>query len=273
MDCSNTMITTQLIKTSLLPFEAVDWIRDFLKHPLFRLYFEASLVELKQGQDNRSVLISRSGDGIILSIEFDSVIVRTSIGTLHPDELLSALNTTCKMELHVEASHLDMLLPATRSRLDKQRILRYYIMRDISCTAVADPRCRLLSAADFEMARDFFAEHYNHTIFSSWMLGLPFVGLFVDDELTSCGGTVCLERSIGVANLGNFLTHPKYRGQKYAQCVLRALLHELHQQGIHTAMLGTNEDNVAACRVYEHVGFEVLETRYQLDLHPETEQQ
>jgi RimJ/RimL family protein N-acetyltransferase len=114
----------------------------------------------------------------------------------------------------------------------------------------------------------FFSAHYPESIFSQWMLENPFFGLFIDGELVSTGGVIALSRQSGACHIGNFLTPPRHRGKRFADRVARSLVSFLDAEGIRNIMLGANEDNLAARRVYERLGFAVIDRKSQLDLSP-----
>jgi predicted nuclease of predicted toxin-antitoxin system len=125
---------------------------------------------------------------------------------------------------------------------------------------------RILNTDDLPFVEKFYAENYDTTIFSAWMLEQPFIGLFVDNVLASAGGAAVLDTISGVANIGNFLTLSKFRGRRYAQMVAKALMNELMNRGFSLFTLGTTEENVAAWRAWESIGFRLLERRVELEL-------
>jgi GNAT superfamily N-acetyltransferase len=250
----------------------MEWVRRFLAcRPQLLLYFEAAVRALGRGLDNRAVLIGRDARGLALSIDFDSVTVRTTAGDLDPDELREVAGVLRRAELHLEPAHLDEVFRHSRRRVEAVRRLRYYRL-DSPAGLRFDPRCRRLGPEDLELVAAFFAAHYPATIFSSWMLDEPFIGLFERGALAACGGTVASEASLAACNLGNFLTHPAHRGRGLARAVAASLITELESRGFLTFTLGTFEENVPACRTYEGIGFRVSELRVQVELSPALEQ-
>jgi ribosomal protein S18 acetylase RimI-like enzyme len=119
-----------------------------------------------------------------------------------------------------------------------------------------------------ESLQRFYGEFYPGTIFSSWMLEQPFFAIRGEreGEFLASGGVVAAHAGLGSANLGNFLTHPQHRGRGLAQAVTATLLHALEGEGYREFTLGTYEENRPACRVYEAVGFRLLEERIQADI-------
>jgi GNAT superfamily N-acetyltransferase len=238
-------------------------------HPLFRLYFEAGLDAAARGDHSRSALIG-GGDGVVLSIDFDAMTVRTTIGSLTSAELDAACAVARKAELHVEPGHREAALARCAGRVLSDQTLRYY-HRPVGAEPDPDRRCRRLTQADYPKVAALFADHYPTTIFSRWMLDDTLIGLFEDGDLVACGGVVARHAGLATVNLGNFLTVPARRGRGLARVVMAAVLASVAADGIRLATLGTTLENRAAWRGYEAAGFAVLEERSELIVAPPPE--
>ena len=83
-----------------------------------------------------------------------------------------------------------------------------------------------------------------------------FFGVYVENELVAAAGTHLVSVSFGVGAVGNVFTHPEHRGQGYASAATSAVAAELLQRGIWDVVLNVSQDNSAAIRVYEKLGFE-----------------
>src|SRR5687767_1585983 len=249
--------------TSLLTAEDRLWLQTFLRNrPLFRLYFEAALADLQRGIDNRIAYVGESRQGALLGIHFEHLTVYTALGQLSPNELAATLGTPHSAELHVESQHEAKLLPLCGARLLKVSGQRVYARP--TSGAQRDTAIRQLWHTDAPAARAFMRSHYPRTIFSEWMLDLPFVALEEHGELIGTAGTIAVQGELALA--GNFLTHPAHRGRGTARRLAMHLAALLAQSGIQTVVLVTTDDNPAACRAYEAAGFEVMERRRQIDL-------
>lgn len=256
----------QFKQTSSLTRGEIDWCRTYLHgKPPFSLYFEGALDALKHGLDNRSIYFGKSRNGLILKIQFDDISVSTTLGKLQPEELKLTLSGSSKAELHVPPEHAKVLMPHCSGRLQGVQRLRYYHM-EVCQAGQAESRCRTLGRQDFRMLQAFFHAHYPETVFSSWMLDSPFVGLFENGELMATGGTIIWSKPQRSANIGNFLTATHARGRGLAKIVARHLMYLLHREGISHFTLGTTEENRAAWRTYEAIGFTLRESRVQIDL-------
>lgn len=250
----------RLIPTSALTADDVAWVRSFLaERPLFALYFQSALADLERGRDNRLVHLGLDRKGIILGIFFDGLVVLTAIGELRPQELELLAHTSMPTELHIELRHEAILAPLCKQRLLKTSELRIY-RRDVR-RVDADPTARLIDSREENLVRTFMRRHNPRTIFSSWMLELPFVGIEEGGELVATAGTI--GRAGATAVIGNFLTRPDRRGQGLARRLALHLTWALCQQGIEEVLLATTSDNKSACRAYETAGFRVIETRRQ----------
>lgn len=249
--------------TSLLTAEHKEWLQTFLRErPLFRLYFEAALSEMKRGIDNRIAYVGEHREGAILGIHFEHLTVYTTLGQLSPNELAATLDTPHPAELHIEAQHEPSLMTMCGARLLK--VTDQHIYARGTSGAQLDPAIRQLQHTDAAAARAFMRSHYPRTIFSEWMLDLPFVALEEHGELTATAGTIAVQGELAL--VGNFLTHPAHRGRGAARRLAMHLASLLAQSGIQTVVLVTTDDNPAACRAYEAAGFEVIERRRQIDL-------
>jgi ribosomal protein S18 acetylase RimI-like enzyme len=233
-------------------------------HPLLTLYFEAAVDAVAKGESNRGLLIGGAG-GVVLSIDFAGLTVRTTVGKLTESELTDGVLSNRPAELHLEDGHLEFARRLLGARIIAEKRLRYYRL-DSPSTFAFDQRCRLLTRKDEQIVESFYGKFYPGTVFSPWMLDNPFVGLFDDGQLRSCGGVIVQSHATGIANLGNFLTHPMWRGLGFAKSVAKSLVGKLEEAGFRTFLLATTDDNIPARRVYEAIGFGAFEERAQLNV-------
>ena len=239
-------------------------------HPLFSLYLETALAEA--GQGNRHVLLKADGTGLVLSITFDALTVRTTVGRLGTAHLAAAARIDGPGELHVDPRHRDAVVAVLGRRVAAENRLRYYQRpvrtedgaEDRAWSPPADIALVPLGPQALDDVVAFYSRHYPQTIFSAWMLEAPFVGAFEDGELVAAGGVVARDPSGRAVNIGNFLTRPDRRGRGLGRLVVRALLARLAIDGVSLATLGTTVENVPAWRCYEACGFTLLEERIEI---------
>jgi ribosomal protein S18 acetylase RimI-like enzyme len=85
-----------------------------------------------------------------------------------------------------------------------------------------------------------------------------FFGVAAEDGgLLAVGGTHIVDRTSGVAAIGNMYTHPAARGRGHAGAILAALVATLRAEGISTIVLNVDRRNATAIRLYERHGFTV----------------
>jgi RimJ/RimL family protein N-acetyltransferase len=242
----------------------LDLLRGLVRdHPTFRVYLADGLREARRGAINRFARIGRAREGAALAIVFDGLEARTLVGRFQPDEELALADMASRAELHLEPDAADRISARLGARLSSRRRLLYYRL-DCRPGAERDGRCRRLGPEDLDEVAAFFAAHYPETVFSTWMLEQPFLGLYEGGTLVACGGVHAM--ADGIANLGNFLTSPSARGRGLARAVAASLAHVLADQGVGVSTLGTTDDNVAAHRAYEAIGFRCFDSRVQLNL-------
>jgi len=230
-------------------------------HPVFALYWDAALDAAAAGDRSRSARLEP--EGAILGIDFDGLSIYTPVGRVGDAALLSLTADPRPLELHLATDQAERLRPACSDRLALEDGLRFYA-RPLADLPEPDADCRRMGPAELEPLRRFYAAHYPATVFSTWMLDLPFAAIVEDGRLAAAGGV--LAQSGSRAMIGNFLVDPARRGEGLAGRVLAGLLAALQAEGVTTALLATNDLNPAACRVYERAGFALVERRVQLDL-------
>ena len=81
--------------------DTVAVVQDLLRsHPHFLLYFEAALSAPVNDESNRKIMVGMKRRGLALSIDFERVTIRTTVGDLSNAELLQAVTVPRRAELH-----------------------------------------------------------------------------------------------------------------------------------------------------------------------------
>jgi ribosomal protein S18 acetylase RimI-like enzyme len=259
---------TALRPLSALTPEERSWLAEFIAdQPILSLYFEAALEDLAKGLDNRLVLIGRRRRGLILGIAFDASDAFTVFGALEDAELNSVVVRPRRAEVHVGPAIADQARALCGSRVANVFGMRIYT-RATDRNASTDSRCRRLTLDDLADTTRFYNAHYPQTVFSGWMLERPFLALFAGRRMVAAAGVLAMSDRRRWAIIGNFLTDPAWRGQGLAKIVGRGLVSLLNAEGIEHVALVTTDENQAACRVYEGLGFGLAERWVQIDLEP-----
>jgi RimJ/RimL family protein N-acetyltransferase len=245
-----------------------DWLAGFIAdQPILSLYFEAALEDLARGLDNRLVLIGKRRHGFILGLVFDTMDVLTVYGALDDVELKSVAARPRRAELCVQTQIAESVRAHCTARVANVFGMRVYA-RATERTPSVDPRARRLTIDDLSATAAFYAAHYPQTVFSAWMLDQPFLALFDADRIIAAAGVLAISRKRRWAIIGNFLTDPAWRGRGLAKSVGRGLISLLKTEGIDHVALVTTDENQAAWRVYEGLGFGLAERWVQIDLKP-----
>jgi ribosomal protein S18 acetylase RimI-like enzyme len=82
-----------------------------------------------------------------------------------------------------------------------------------------------------------------------------YFGAWEGDVIVAAAGTHLVAPEEGVAAVGNVYTRQDHRGRGLARRLVHAVCVELTGSGIRTVVLNVAEDNAAARRAYERVGF------------------
>jgi RimJ/RimL family protein N-acetyltransferase len=82
-----------------------------------------------------------------------------------------------------------------------------------------------------------------------------YFGVFEGADLAAIAGTHIVSPRFGVAAIGNVFTRTNYRRRGYAGITTSAVSQALHNAGITTIVLNVLEENSAAARIYERLGY------------------
>jgi ribosomal protein S18 acetylase RimI-like enzyme len=112
-----------------------------------------------------------------------------------------------------------------------------------------------LTSADLDDLLRLYGVGYRGNWFSPEMLdGGPYFGRRVNGELVSAAGVHVYAPALGVAALGNIVTHPAHRGRGYAAAVTARVCQTLLPT---VSLIGLNvkASNAAAVACYTRLGF------------------
>lgn len=114
-----------------------------------------------------------------------------------------------------------------------------------------------LTPAHEHALRDFY-KLGGGIAFAGWQLASGyFRGVFDHGRLVAVAGVQVASPSLGVAAVGNILTHPDYRGRGLASRCLSSVVATLLADGISTIVLNVEASNTPAVRLYQRLGFRV----------------
>lgn len=254
-----------LCRTSFLNQDDIDWVRRFLADsPFFRSYFEGALEGLRAGADNRYVHIGRDRQGVILGFDFDGLTAFSPVGRLRDQELRLLAACPQRLELQLASSDAPMMRALLGERIEMTLDQRLYERRTAGATWF--PEARRLGPADLAAVSLFSRVHNPHTVFSAWMLELPFLAATDGDGIVATAGT--LARTGDEAVIGNVVTRADRRGRGHARRLVESLCALLAREGVATVHLLTTSDNAPACAVYDAAGFAVAGRFCQMDVRP-----
>lgn len=200
-----------------------------------------------------------SGDAVVLLYHRFDPPVLLAFGP--PDAVRPLLDEVApepQLHLHVRPE----ILALVRERHDvpaPKRMLRMSHDGDTPRGRL-DPRITRLSAADLPLVEALYRDGEAHgerpDFFTAEMLseGVYF-GRRAGDALCAVAGTHLVAPSAGAAAIGNVYTRRDRRGEGLAGATTAAVLATLVEAGVRTIGLSVREDNAAARRVYERLGF------------------
>ena len=183
--------------------------------------------------------------------------------TLGPPDRLAPLLTEIEPALPLILHIKPEIVPLLQPRYDFSQLKAMWRMLldpgrfSPGSFADAEP----LGPADLDALQSLYADG-NDTgeapdFFLPAMLGEgAFFGIWQGQELVAAAGTHLVVPQEGVAAVGNIYTRTGHRNRGLAGCVTAAVVVELLRRGLPTIGLNVAQDNVAAQRVYERLGFQ-----------------
>ena len=255
-------------KTSELTDAEKNWVSGFVSgQPWFDFYWQCGLDDLARGLDNRSYLLGRRRDGLIMALHFDEVSAFTSVGAVCLADMEALAAWPGRAELHLTDTQMETVKGLCAGRVRRTDTIRYY---SLALAGRKRVRGRAVEVAERQRdeVKEFFRRFYPETVLSDWTLKQPTAGLWLDGTLVAVAGTLALSERLQGAHIGNFLTHPDHRGKGLAAEVAERQFATLERRGIETCMLGVFGGNTGACRAYERMGFSLVEERPLIYINP-----
>lgn len=204
--------------------------------------------------------------GVIMGIDFDGLRIFSIVGQIEDEAIEVIATNPLRTEFHVLDKNAARIRDLAKGRILREDRLRYYLLKRSELFRENFAGIRQLDMRDLPEVERFYSSYYDGTIFSSWMLEQPFFGLFKGGELVAAGGIVVIDTHGKAANIGNFLTAPAFRGRGHGKLVAKRLINNLMESGIRIFTLGTTEENIAAWKTYEAVGFQLIEQRTEIEI-------
>jgi ribosomal protein S18 acetylase RimI-like enzyme len=122
---------------------------------------------------------------------------------------------------------------------------------------ILDPDIRQLKQEDISLIRNLYLASYPYNWFDSRMIRTgKYFGYFENGLLVGIAGIHVYSPEYRIAALGNITTHPGFRGRKIAYKLTSVLCNDL-KKSVDIIGLNVKEDNQAAIKCYENIGFEI----------------
>jgi predicted GNAT family acetyltransferase len=154
------------------------------------------------------------------------------------------------------AAHRELLKGVYQSTTAWREMRRMAVTRSTFAPQAAMMDVERLSISDFAEIRDL-CQHAPEIHFRQDLLDQDsFFGLRANGRLAAIAGTHVLAEPLGIAVVGNVLTHPDERAKGYAGMVTSALVTHLFARGCGDVVLNVFETNAPAIAVYRRLGFE-----------------
>jgi ribosomal protein S18 acetylase RimI-like enzyme len=169
--------------------------------------------------------------------------------TLHPRELYAVIRPEV------------LPLLAERYQLTHEKAMQRMILDPTRFQPSPTDRVLRLGATDLEAVQRLYADGEANDESPAWFLAEMlahgvYYGIRENAALVAVAGTHVVAAEEGVGCLGNIYTRHDWRGHGLSTQVTRAVTAHLSAMPLRTVALNVREDNAAAIRVYERLGFQ-----------------
>mgnify|MGYP001568514136 FL=1 len=211
-----------------------------LEPPLFR----QTNWWLSSGAANQGLMLhSRGGLG-------NATFAMGEAGAL--DALMSVHPGPRRTFLPCEPHHLETML--RHFDLDQRQTMIRMQVTTASFRPIDGP-VRRLTGADVRSINRLYRSEGVPSFYSSRQIeDAVYFGVERDGELIAVAGTHVISQASAIAVVGNVYTHPRYRGQRFAQCTTGAVTEQL-LRFCRDIVLSVDPTNVPAVRAYERLGY------------------
>ncbi|MEK7692569.1 MAG: GNAT family N-acetyltransferase [Chloroflexota bacterium] len=154
--------------------------------------------------------------------------------------------------LTCEPHHLETML--RHFNLDQRQTMIRMRVTTTSFRPIDGP-VRRLTGADVRPINRLYRTEGVPSFYSSRQIDdAVYFGVERDGELIAVAGTHVISQASAIAVVGNVYTHPRYRGQRFAQCTTGAVTEQL-LRFCRDIVLSVDPTNVPAVRAYERLGY------------------
>jgi RimJ/RimL family protein N-acetyltransferase len=168
------------------------------------------------------------------------------------DALMSVHPGPRRTFLTCEPHHLETML--RHFDLDQRQTMIRMRVTATSFRPIDGP-VRRLTGADVRSINRLYRTEGVPSFYSSRQIeDAVYFGVERDGELIAVAGTHVISQASAIAVVGNVYTHPRYRGQRFAQCTTGAVTEQL-LRFCRDIVLSVDPTNVPAVRAYERLGY------------------
>ncbi len=154
--------------------------------------------------------------------------------------------------LTCEPHHLETMLRHFELE-QRQTMIRMHVTEDPF--RPIDGPVRRLTGADVRAINRLYRTDGVPSFYSSRQIDdSVYFGVEREGALIAVAGTHVISRASGIAVIGNVYTHPRYRGQHFAQCTASAVTEQL-LESCRDIVLSVDPTNAPAVRAYERLGY------------------
>ncbi|MCU0247572.1 MAG: GNAT family N-acetyltransferase [Bryobacter sp.] len=164
--------------------------------------------------------------------------------------LLDRVPALPRVWLHQREEHLPALAPYYD--LSARRAMWRMVLTH---PALGPGTARRLTRDDASALASLYAQGGGEAFHESQIDQSYFFGIEEDDALIAAAGTHVVSLMESAAAIGSVMVHPAHRNRGLGGRITSAVAHALMEAGVRTIALNVAQDNAAAIRVYQRLGF------------------
>jgi len=198
------------------------------------------------------------GSGLTLLYRgFSMPLVFCIEGTLHLDSILDEIDDILGQQVRsITVSPAMASQIKDHYKISSVRILiRMALKKPCFCPVQEIYKTTLLTPTHLNLLKELYREDPPEFFLDRMIEEGIYYGIFEDNHLIAVAGTHVLSLNHGIGMLGNIYTRADKRNHGYASHVTGAVSRRLIDLGIDTIALNVVEENHAAIRVYERLGY------------------
>ena len=220
----------------------------------YAAYALGDLDSAARGRCSWGIAYDDDGDPVALAMHHDGLVPQPLFLMGEPAGARAVLASVIKpRDAFFQSTTALDLAASDLYELDEATVLLRMVV-DTETFVVAAGTAQRLNAADIDDLNRLYQLGFRAGFAQAILDDAVYYGIRIRGRLVSAAGTHVINRSEGIAVVGNVMTHADYRGHGFAQMVTGAVTATLLEEVPHVA-LNVHADNAPAVTAYARLGY------------------